>query len=128
MTLAVFAGSDTADWLLGIALGMGNFLGAAVGVRVAILRGHRWLEGFVTATIIVFAIVLWFTATVKLVVDQTRDLPVLELVGPFAIEQSTPFGPVAAGRFLSSLIRNGWPRPLSVVACGRGFCFSKIAI
>jgi hypothetical protein len=32
-----------------------------VGVRVAVLKGHRWLERVVTATIVVFAVLLWVT-------------------------------------------------------------------
>jgi uncharacterized membrane protein YfcA len=60
LSLAIFAGTGHVDWPLGIALGAGNFLGSLAGVRLAVLRGHRWLERVVTGAIVVFAIVLWF--------------------------------------------------------------------
>ena len=61
LSLAVFAGTGHVDWPAGIALGIGNLLGGLVGVRLAVLRGHKWLEGVVTATVIVFAVLLWLT-------------------------------------------------------------------
>ncbi len=61
LSLAVFAGTGHVDWPAGIALGLGNFLGGVVGVRVAVLKGHKWLEHVVTFTVIVFAILLWVT-------------------------------------------------------------------
>lgn len=61
LSLAVFAGTGHVDWPAGIALGLGNFLGGVVGVRVAVLKGHKWLEHVVTVTVIVFAILLWVT-------------------------------------------------------------------
>jgi uncharacterized membrane protein YfcA len=61
LSLAVFAGTGNVDWPAGIALGLGNVLGGVVGVRVAVLKGHGWLEHAVTATIVVFAVMLWVT-------------------------------------------------------------------
>lgn len=61
LSLAVFAGTGNVDWPAGIALGLGNYLGGIVGVRVAVLKGHKWLEHVVTATIVIFAIMLWVT-------------------------------------------------------------------
>ena len=61
LSLAVFAGTGHVDWPAGIALGAGNLLGGIVGVRVALLRGHKWIEHVVTVTVILFAILLWFT-------------------------------------------------------------------
>ncbi|HXW08464.1 MAG TPA: sulfite exporter TauE/SafE family protein [Vicinamibacterales bacterium] len=61
LSLAVFAGTGHVDWPAGAALGLGNLLGGIVGVRVAVLKGHRWLERVVTATIVVFAVLLWIT-------------------------------------------------------------------
>jgi uncharacterized membrane protein YfcA len=60
VSLAIFAGTGHVDWPLGLALGTGNFLGSTVGVKLAMLRGHRWLERVVTITIVVFAILLLF--------------------------------------------------------------------
>jgi uncharacterized protein len=61
LSLAVFAGTGNVDWPAGLALGFGNLLGGIVGVRVAVLKGHTWLEHVVTVTVVVFAILLWVT-------------------------------------------------------------------
>jgi uncharacterized membrane protein YfcA len=61
LSLAVFAGTGHVDWPAGIALALGNLLGGIVGVRVAVLKGHKWLEHVVTITVIVFATLLWVT-------------------------------------------------------------------
>ena len=61
LSLAVFAGTGHVDWPAGLALAFGNILGAVVGVRLAVLKGHKWLEHVVTATIIIFAVMLWVT-------------------------------------------------------------------
>jgi uncharacterized membrane protein YfcA len=60
LSLAIFAMNGSIHWPMGIALAVGNTLGALIGVRLAVTKGHRWLKGVVTATIIVFAIRLWF--------------------------------------------------------------------
>jgi uncharacterized membrane protein YfcA len=61
LSLAVFAGTGHVDWSAGVALGLGNILGGIVGVRVAVLKGHKWLEHVVTVTIVIFAVMLWVT-------------------------------------------------------------------
>ena len=61
LSLAIFANSGTVDWPRGLALGVGNFVGGLVGVRMAVLKGQRWLERVVTATVILFALLLWFS-------------------------------------------------------------------
>ena len=61
LSLAIFANSGTVDWPRGLALGVGNFAGGLVGVRMAVLKGHRWLERVVSATVILFALLLWFS-------------------------------------------------------------------
>jgi uncharacterized membrane protein YfcA len=61
LSLVVFAGTGNVNWPAGIALGIGNVAGGWLGVRLAILRGHRWVEHVVTVTVIVFAALLWFT-------------------------------------------------------------------
>ena len=60
LSLVVFAGAGQVDWPRGIALGIGNGIGAAAGVRMAVLKGHGWLKKVVTATVILFAVALWF--------------------------------------------------------------------
>ena len=61
LSLAVFASTGNVHWPAGLALGTGNLLGGIVGVRVAVMKGHTWLEHIVTATLVVFAVLLWLT-------------------------------------------------------------------
>jgi uncharacterized membrane protein YfcA len=60
LALAVFAWSGKVDWAMGLALATGNFLGAMVGVRLQIRKGHQWVKRVVTVTIVLFAIRLLF--------------------------------------------------------------------
>ncbi len=59
LSLAIFAWHDRVDWGLGLVLGLGNAAGGLVGVRLAVLKGHRWLRGVVTAAILLLAVRLW---------------------------------------------------------------------
>ncbi|MFV1986088.1 MAG: sulfite exporter TauE/SafE family protein [Gemmatimonadota bacterium] len=60
LSLALFALDGKVDWAYGAALAAGNLLGAFVGVRVAVLRGHVWIKRVVTVTVLAFAIrLLW---------------------------------------------------------------------
>lgn len=61
LSLSAFAGTGNVNWPAGIALGLGNIVGSIVGVRVTVLKGHKWLEHVVTVTIVIFAILLWVT-------------------------------------------------------------------
>lgn len=61
LSLGIFAGAGAVDWPRGLALGAGNFVGGLLGVRLAMLRGHAWLQRMVTAAVIVFAVLLWLT-------------------------------------------------------------------
>ena len=61
LALAIFAVNGTVHWPMGIALAVGNTIGGLIGVRLAVARGHRWLKGVVTVTIIAFAIRLWWS-------------------------------------------------------------------
>jgi hypothetical protein len=61
LSLLVFANSGTVDWPRGVALAAGNFAGGLIGVRMAVLKGQRWLERVVTGTVILFAVLLWFS-------------------------------------------------------------------
>jgi len=47
---------------MGFSLAAGNFLGALLGVRLQVLKGHRWVRGVVTVTIVLFAIRLLVAA------------------------------------------------------------------
>jgi uncharacterized membrane protein YfcA len=61
LSLAVFAGTGHVNWPAGIALAVGNVLGGVAGVRIAVFKGHKWLEHVVTVTVVVFAVLLWIT-------------------------------------------------------------------
>jgi uncharacterized protein len=61
LSLAIFAGTGNVNWPLGLALAAGNLAGASMGVRFAVLRGHRWLEHLVFGAVIAFAVLLWIT-------------------------------------------------------------------
>lgn len=61
LSLAVFAGTGHVNWPAGLALGLGNLLGGVAGVRLAVFKGHKWLEHVVTVTIVIFAVLLWVT-------------------------------------------------------------------
>lgn len=58
ISLLIFAWEGKVDWLLGLILGAGTILGALLGVRLTVLKGHRWVRGVVTVTVILFAIKL----------------------------------------------------------------------
>jgi len=60
LALAIFAWSGKVDWGMGLALAAGNLLGALMGVRLQILKGHKWVRNVVTVTIVLFAARLLF--------------------------------------------------------------------
>lgn len=55
----VFASLGHIDWAAGLALGVGSLAGGSAGVRLAVLKGHRWLQHMVAGTVVVFAVLLW---------------------------------------------------------------------
>jgi uncharacterized membrane protein YfcA len=62
LALVLFAWGGKVEWAIGFALAAGNFVGGLAGVRLQILKGHAWVRGVVTVTIVVFAIRLLMTA------------------------------------------------------------------
>jgi hypothetical protein len=59
LALALFAINGRVDWLMGGSLAAGTLLGGLVGARLTILKGHRWVRGVVTVTVVLFALKLW---------------------------------------------------------------------
>ena len=57
----VFAWHGHVDWPAGAALAAGSLAGGAAGVRLAILKGSRWLRHVVTGTVVTFAVLLWIS-------------------------------------------------------------------
>ena len=60
LSLGVFAAAGQVDWPRGIAMGVGNLIGSQIGVHLSVMKGHAWLQKVVTATVILFAVALWF--------------------------------------------------------------------
>ena len=61
LSLGVFAAGGRVQWLAGLALALGSLAGGVAGVPLAVYAGHAWLRHIVTATVIVFAVLLWLT-------------------------------------------------------------------
>jgi len=57
----VFAWHGHVDWPSGAALAAGSLAGGAAGVRLAILKGSRWLRHVVTGAVVTFAVLLWIS-------------------------------------------------------------------
>jgi uncharacterized protein len=58
--LAVFMGAGQVRWAEGGLLALGAILGSLVGVRLTVLKGHRWLRVVVTVSMVIFALRLLF--------------------------------------------------------------------
>lgn len=59
VALGLFAWDGKVRWPEGCALAAGSVAGSLVGVRLAVVKGERWLEWFVTAAVLAFAVLLW---------------------------------------------------------------------
>lgn len=60
LSLSIFAAGGAVRWGPGLALGLGNAVGALAGVRLAVSRGHAWIQQVVTAAVVLTALLLWF--------------------------------------------------------------------
>ena len=61
LSLALFAVNGRVDWAMGLALAVGTMIGGVAGARLTVLKGHSWVRGVVTVTMILFALKLWFS-------------------------------------------------------------------
>lgn len=61
MSLALFALNGRVDWMMGLVLAAGTTIGGIAGARLTVLKGHRWVRGVVTVTMVLFALKLWFS-------------------------------------------------------------------
>jgi uncharacterized membrane protein YfcA len=59
VALALFAWDGKVRLGEGLALAGGSVAGSLVGVRIAVVKGERWLQWFVTAAVVAFAVLLW---------------------------------------------------------------------
>ena len=55
LSLAIFSAGGAVRWRPGLALGLGNVLGAMVGVQFAVQRGHDWIQRVVTVAVVAMA-------------------------------------------------------------------------
>lgn len=58
IALGVFIYHGQVDYMLGIALAVGNSVGGTVGAKLAVDKGHDWIKKVVTATVLIFALKL----------------------------------------------------------------------
>ena len=56
VSLSLFAYSGLVDWVMGLTLAAGTFLGALLGVHLQVLKGQKWVRTVVTVTIVIFAV------------------------------------------------------------------------
>lgn len=63
LSLAIFAWQGEVWWLPGLVLAAGTLLGGQLGVRLTVLKGHRWVKGVVTVAVVAFAVKLWLDAS-----------------------------------------------------------------
>lgn len=62
LALLLFWLGGAVDWGAGSALAAGMVAGALLGVRLNVLKGHRWVRRVVTAAVVVFALrLLWMS-------------------------------------------------------------------
>ena len=62
LSLALFAINGRVDWGMGLVLAVGTTIGGIIGARLTMLKGHRWVRGVVTVTMVLFALKLWFSS------------------------------------------------------------------
>ncbi len=58
ISLGIFAYNGLVDWPSGMALAAGTLIGGQVGVRLTVLKGHRWVKWVVTVAVFAFAVKL----------------------------------------------------------------------
>lgn len=59
VSLTIFAWKGMVHWPMGLSLAAGNVAGGLLGVRLTVLKGHRWLRGVVTVAVLALAVRLW---------------------------------------------------------------------
>ncbi len=57
--LLIFAIQGQVAWIPGLCLAAGMVVGGFAGARLTVLKGHLWVQRFVTVMVVVFAVKLW---------------------------------------------------------------------
>ena len=60
VTLVLYAWKGLVLPVPGLVLAGGTILGSQIGVKMTILKGHKWVKGVVTVMVVIFAIKLLF--------------------------------------------------------------------
>ena len=53
--IVLFSSAGKIHWPMGFVMAGGNFLGAVIGVRLAVRAGHVWIKRFVTLAVLILA-------------------------------------------------------------------------
>ncbi|MEM7350375.1 MAG: TSUP family transporter [Acidobacteriota bacterium] len=61
ISLTLFAWQGRVVWLTGASLAVGTVIGGLLGAHLTVHKGHSWVRGVVTTTILIFAVKLWFS-------------------------------------------------------------------
>ena len=62
LSLAIFVWQNRVDWIPGSFLAVGTIGGGALGARLTVLKGDRWIRRLVTLLVLLFAVRLWISA------------------------------------------------------------------
>ena len=59
VSLVIFIIAGKVEYILGLALGIGSMIGAAVGSRTTVLKGNAFVQKFVVVMVVIFSIMLF---------------------------------------------------------------------
>jgi len=59
VSLSIFITQSLVYWAPGVVLGLGAAAGGQLGVKLTVLKGHKWIRGVVTLAILLLALKLW---------------------------------------------------------------------
>lgn len=60
VSIPLFAFGGMIDWVAGLLLAVGQYVGGVLGVHLQVLKGQGWVRNFLTVTIVLFALRLFF--------------------------------------------------------------------
>lgn len=60
ISLVPFLLAGRVDWRSGLVLSVGTLAGGFLGARLTVLKGQRWVQGFVSLAVVGVAVALWF--------------------------------------------------------------------
>jgi len=60
VSIPMFALGGMMEWVAGLTLAVGQYFGGILGVHLQVLKGQAWVRNFLTVTIVLFALRLFF--------------------------------------------------------------------